>query len=494
MVKLLDILAEAISAEKEQALRDKFVQEKGKTDQGIPFVGTDPNKISEKEFKELLAIDETPNGTYLNWIILRYSKLNPTERKRFFNDEHNERVKELLTFFNNPSNKAKLKKSLTNPKINTGNLYLDINQYKTLEDFENAMAPVQALFSTEETPTGSKTKATSGEPLFTETFQYIEKIGTTSSGYTVYKIPTSCRDQEDKGCFREYRQLVGCEGESDNPNLARPALTDKMASGEEKVPEKWVQIHYCTRFPNQFSGYLKDGPYYVFVNWNKMRIFQLHYESGQIKDENNKQLDANDKLRTEFLQFVLDKDGRIPPQSMSFNLDLSKFKVGAEGGFPIYKVGPLYYIDAKTGADQLNKLVYFDDRTGLLKNVEGNPVGAKAALREPYIYLMIWLANNNIINKETITDKDAWSNWMTIRIMGNINIPETAKPVLNGNINVSGTAIKVLPANLTITGDLNISNTPIKSLPPGLKVGGVLDVRGTGLKVPSGVAGKVIQD
>ena len=95
-MRLLHLLAEALSAEKEAALRSKFVQVKDKEN---PMAAMDPNKISEKEFKALLDIDETPNGTYLNWIIPRYVKMDRTERQRFFNDGHNEQVKELLVFF-----------------------------------------------------------------------------------------------------------------------------------------------------------------------------------------------------------------------------------------------------------------------------------------------------------------------------------------------------------------------------------------------------------
>jgi hypothetical protein len=142
----------------------------------------------------------------------------------------------------------------------------------------------------------------------------------------------------------------------------------------------------------------------------------------------------------------------------------------------------------------MNKLVYYDSNTGLLKNVDGSDAGAKSALKDPYINLMLFLANNNIIKKEDMSE-DAYKHWMTIRVMGNINIPSTAKPTIGGNINISGTGITQLPDNLTIKGDLNLSNCKnLKELPPGLKVGGTLDLRGTGLKAPAGTASKVITD
>jgi hypothetical protein len=469
MVKLLDILAEAISADKEQALRNKFVQVIDKeTPRGM--VSLDPTKITEPEFKKLLAIDETPNGTYLNWIIPRYVKLDRTERKRFFDDEHNEVVKELLGFFD--KNKQRLKKVVDN-------FQADINLYKTLADFENIIGAAKAKISGE----GSEQEQLGPEKFGAAFIKPIEILGKTAGDFVVYKIPQSCAN--DDNCYKKYQNLTGCGDLSQEFNPSRE---------NEPAPKSGYRVTWCTRNLGSFNNYLKDGPYFLFKNWDTRRQYQLHYETGQLKDEANRDISGyKGELQKEFLQFLLDKEGRIPTKSMSFNLDLSKFKVGEENGFPIYKVGPLYYIDAKTGEDQMNKLVYYDAETGLLKNVDGSKAGAKAALKEPYIYLIKWLADNSIINKNNIP-QEAFSNWMMIRILGNINIPETAKPTINGSVNISGTAVTALPANLTVAGDLNISNTPIKSLPPGLKVGGVLDVRGTGIKVPSGVAGKVIQD
>jgi len=469
MVKLLDILAEALSAEKEQALRSKFVQQIDKdTPRGM--VSIDPTKITEKEFKALLDIDKTPNGTYLNWIIPRYVKLDRTERKRFFDDSHNEVVKELLGFFD--KNKQQLKKVVDN-------FQADINLYKTLADFENTIGAAKAKLTG-----GDQEQEQLGPEKFGAAFiKPIEILGKTSSGFVVYKIPQSCAKNNE--CYKKYQNLTGCGDQSQEFSPSKE---------NEPAPKSGYRVTWCTRNLGSFDNYLKDGPYFLFKNWDTRRQYQLHYESGQLKDEANANISgyAGEKQK-EFLQFLLDNEGRIPTKSMSFNLDLNKFKVGSEGGFSIYKVGPLFYIDAKTGAEQMNKLVYYDAETGLLKNVDGSKAGAKAALKEPYIYLIKWLADNNIINKDNVP-QEAWNNWLMIRILGNINIPDTAKPVVNGSANISGTNVISLPANLTIMGDFNISNTPLKSLPPGLKVGGVLDVRGTGIKVPSGVAGKVIQD
>ena len=122
----------------------------------------------------------------------------------------------------------------------------------------------------------------------------------------------------------------------------------------------------------------------------------------------------------------------------------------------------------------------------------------KQALKFPYVSLMKFLANkkdnegNSLLSKETLPG-EAYKNWLMIRILGNINIPETARPTIQGNANISSTGVKTLPSNLTITGDFNISNNPDLTLPPGLKVGGTLDIRGTKIdRVPPGTAGKVI--
>jgi len=198
-MKLLDLLAEAISAEKEKALRDKFVQvvDKDAPKGMAPF---EPNKISDKEFKALLDIDQTPNGTYLNWLITRYVKLDRSERKRFFEDGHNEEVKELILFFDSPKNKSSLKKAITNPNYNLKDFKFDINQYKTLRDFENIIASVQAELLGKE-DSGSDEKPTNGEPYFVKKLQYPIKIGVTNSGWTAYKISTKCKGNKD--CYEE---------------------------------------------------------------------------------------------------------------------------------------------------------------------------------------------------------------------------------------------------------------------------------------------------
>ena len=469
-MRLLNILAEALSAEKEAALRNKFVQVVDK-DAPKGMVPMDPNKVSEKEFKALLDIDQTPNGTYLNWIIPRYVKLDRTERKRFFEDGHNEEIKALLPFFD--KNKQRIK------KLNIDGFQADINLYKTLRDFENIISASKAKIEGE----GEEVQA-GPEKLRGPFIAPITVLGQTPSGFTVYKVPQKCKG--DDACYKKYLDITGCGDQTQNFEPSKET---------EPAPKSGYRVTWCTRNTGMFNNYLTNGPYYVFKNWNTRRQYQLHYESGQLKDEADREINGyNGKLQQEFLQFLLDKEGRIPTKSMSFNLNLDRFLQGTENGYPIYKVGPSYYIDAKTGEDQQNKLVYYDVDSGLLKNADGTQAGAKNALKNPYFNLISYLAKNNIVSKESISP-DAFKHWLMIRILGNINIPETAKPTIQGNANISGTGIKTLPNNLTITGDFNISNNPELTLPPGLKVGGVLDVRGTKIKnVPQGTAGKIIQD
>lgn len=473
-MKLLNLLAEALSAEKEKALRDKFVQV---VDKDVPKGMTtfEPNKISDKEFKALVDIDQTPNGTYLNWLIPRYVKLDRTERKRFFDDGHNEEVKALLPFFD--KNKQRIK------KLNIDGFQPDINLYKTLRDFENIIGVAKAKIE------GSSEEVQAGPEKFRGAFiAPITILGQTPSGFTVYKIPQKCKG--DEACFRKYLEITGC---GDQEQRFTPSKE------KEEAPKSGYRVTWCTRNTGQFNSYLSNGPYYLFKNWNTRRQYQLHYESGQLKDEADQEIRSyNSPVQKEFLQFLLDKEGRIPTSHMAFDLDLSKFKEDVVDGFPIYKVGPAYYIDAKTGADQSNNLVYYDSNTGLLKTSNGTEAGAKQALKFPYISLMKFLANkkdnggNSLLSKETLPG-EAYKNWLMIRILGNINIPETARPTIQGNANISSTGVKTLPSNLTITGDFNISNNPDLTLPPGLKVGGTLDIRGTKIdRVPPGTAGKVI--
>lgn len=469
-MRLLDLLAEAISAEKEAALKNKFVQTVDK-DAPKGMGSIDPNKISEKEFKALVDIDETPNGTYLNWLIPRYVKLDRTERKRFFEDGHNEEVKALLPFFD--KNKQRIK------KLNIDGFQADINLYKTLRDFENVMGAAKAKVE------GEGETANVGPEKFGQAFiEPIKILGKTKSGFVVYEVPQSCKG--DEACFKKYQDLTGCGDPSQNFTPSKEG---------EPAPKSGYRVTWCTRNTGMFNSYLSNGPYYVFKNWDTRRQYQLHYESGQLKDEADREINGyNGKMQQEFLQFLLDKVGRIPTKSFSFNLDLSKFKVGDSNGFPIYKVGPLFYLDAKTGADQMNKLVYFDSSTGMLKNVDGTDAGAKSALKDPYINLVRFMQDNGMVKKDQVGE-NVWKHWLMIRILGNMDIPETSKPSIAGSVNISGTGITKLPANLTVQGDLNLSNCQnLKQLPPGLRVGGTLDLRGTGLTAPPGTAGKVITD
>lgn len=500
-MKLLDLLAEALSAEKEKALRDKFVQQKDPNTprEMMPF---EPNKISEKEFKALLDIDETPNGVYLNWIIPRYVKLDRTERKRFFDDGHNEQIKELLPFFD--KNKQRLKKS------NIEGYQADINLYKTLRDFENIIGAAKAQLS------GGEEQEGLGPEKFSAGFiKPIQVLGKTPSGFVVYKVPQECKNNE--GCFKKYQDLTGCGDPTQN-------FEPSKEGGE--APRSGYRVTWCTRNTGMFNSYLTNGPYYLFKNWDTRRQYQLHYESGQLKDEADREINGyNNKAQNEFLQFLLDKEGRIPSKSMSFNLDLSKFKLGDEEGFPIYKIGPMYYIDAKSGEDQRNNLVYYDSSVGTMKNVDGQNASTLMALKYPYNNLVKFLHNKGIITKDTILSDEnkkeieslkqqiasnpsqatelkkkaqeimkPFAKWQEIRILSNLDIPAEVPKTLNGNVLIPGTAISSLPDNLTINGDFDISNTKLKQLPKNLKVNGILNVKGTGIKVPPGVAQKVIQD
>jgi len=179
-MRLLDLLAEAISAEKEKALRDKFVQvvDKDAPKGMAPF---EPNKISEKEFKALVDIDQSPNGAYLNWLIPRYVKLDRTERKRFFEDGHNEEVKNFIPFFD--KNKQRLK------KLNIDGFQADINLYKTLRDFENIMGVAKAKIE----GSGEEQINAGPEKLRGAFIAPITILGQTPSGFVVYKVPQSCK-------------------------------------------------------------------------------------------------------------------------------------------------------------------------------------------------------------------------------------------------------------------------------------------------------------
>jgi hypothetical protein len=460
-MRLLDLLAEALSQEKQDALKNKFVV-------GAEEKGFQPNKMTEKEFNLILKIDESPNGKYLNWILPRYAKLDRTERARFFQDGHNEEVKNGLEWFE--KNAKRVKKVMPDFKN-------DINQYKELRDFENEIGAAKAKIEGE-----GETEQAGPEKLRGAFIAPIKLIGKTPSGFVVYRVPQECKG--DDACYKKYLDLTGCGDQSAN-----------FSPGDEdrEAPKSGYRVTWCTRNTGMFNNYLTNGPYYLFKNWDTRRQYQLHYESGQLKDEADREINGyNSKLQNEFLQFLLDTEGRIPTKSLSFNLDLKKFKAGNVEGFPIYKIGPLFYLDAKTGEEQQNKLIYFDSDTSTIKNIDGTSASTKNALRYPYNNLIKFLYENGLFKPEK--GSKAYGDWMAIRVFSNLDIPPNASPKINGNINLSGTGIESLPDNLTISGDLNLSNSKLKSLPKNLKVGGILNTTGTGIKVPQGIASKIIQD
>ena len=454
-MKLLNILAEALSAEKEAALRAKFVNKKSKDDETQPEE-RDPNKISDKEFKALLDIDETPNGTYLNWIIPRYVKLDRTERKRFFEDGHNEEVKTLLPFFDRFKQRIK--------KLNIDGFQADINLYKTLRDFENVINVAKAKIEGE----GEEQVNAGPEKLRGAFIAPITVLGQTPSGFVVYKIPQTCKG--DDACYKKYLDITGCGDQTQNFNPSKET---------EPAPKSGYRVTWCTRNTGMFNNYLNNGPYYVFKNWNTRRQYQLHYESGQLKDESDSEIKHyNSPMQKEFLQFLLDKAGTIPPSSFSFDLDLSKFKYGeTEDGLPLYKVADKIYID--TGTTR-NVLYYYDTDTNKLKTSDGQVASIKKIVTKPYMGLV------KAVYKEGAKLPALY------RVLLNLDVPDKTITIPT-SLNLSGSDITELPENLIIDGDLDLSGSKLKKLPNILTVKGVLNISGLGLKPSSNVrAGKVI--
>lgn len=453
-MKLLDLLAEALSAEKEAALKAKFVNPPIPKDAPRGIDMGDPRKISEKEFQTLVNSDPTPNGNYLQWMLNKYTALDRTERKRFIQDGHNEQVKELLTFFD----RFKQRIAKVDPTIPK-----DINQFKSLNDFENMLGAVKAKIEGE----GGE------ENLGPEKFKFMKDIKAIGSvdGYVVYRVPQSCKDNE--ACFKEYQDLTGCGDPTQNFEPSR--------AGEE-APKSGYRVTWCTRNTGMFNNYLKNGPYYIFKNWDKRRQYQLHYESGQFMDEADRSLGRYDKeLENKFLQFLLDKEGRIPPTSFNFNLDLSKFQKGESlSGFPIYEIGDKLYMDF--GDKEKNKLFYYDEETNKLKTQDGKDAGTKIIVKLPYMDLV----------------KFAYAQGKKIpnlyRLLLNLDIPAGTQIPNVPPLNLSDSDIELLPDNMTINGDLDLTNSKLRELPNNLTVKGILSLSGTDLKPkPDTRAGKIVR-
>ena len=453
MITLLSILSEALSQEKEAALKAKFVNPPIPKDAPRGIDMGDPKKISEKEFKTLVNSDPTANGNYLQWMLIRYTALDRTERKRFIQDGHNEQVKELLIFFD----RFKQRIAKVDPTIPK-----DINQFKSLNDFENRLGAVKAKIE------GVDEEENLGPEKF-RMMKYIKVIGNVD-GFVVYKIPQSCKGNEE--CYREYKAMTGCGDQTQN-------FTPSKAG--EEAPKSGYRVTWCTR-GSQFNTYLTNGNYYVFKNWDKRRQYQLHYESGQFMDEADKPLGRYDKdLENKFLQFLLDKENRIPPASFNFNLDLSKFQKGqSPSGYPVYEVGNTLYMDF--GNQEQNRLFYYDEETNFLRNQDGKNANARVIIRMPYMELV----------------KFAYTQGKKIpplyRLLLNLDIP--AGTIISNvpSLDLSDSDISSLPANMTINGDLNLTNSKLRELPDNLTVTGILSLSGTDLKPrPDTRAGKIVR-
>jgi len=453
-MKLLDLLAEALNAEKEAALKAKFVNPPASKDEPMGMNAGDPRKISEREFKTLVDSDPTANGNYLQWMLTRYTALDRNERKRFIQDGHNESVKELLAFFD----RFKQRIAKVDPSIPK-----DINQFKSLNDFENMLGAVKAKIEGEG----------GGENLGPEKFKFMKNIKAIGSvdGFVVYRVPQSCKNNKD--CEAEYQALTGC---GDLTQRFEPSR-----AGEE-APNAGYRVQWCTRNTGMFNSYLTNGPYYIFKNWDKRRQYQLHYESGQFMDEADHPLGRYDKeLENKFLQFLLDKEGRIPPASFNFSLDLSKFQKGeSPSGFPIYEIGDKLYMDF--GDKSKNKLFYYDEDTNKLKTQDGKDAGTKVIVRLPYMDLV----------KFAYTQGKKIPN--LYRLLLNLDIPAGVQIPNVPSLNLSDSDIDSLPANMTINGDLDLTNSKLRELPDNLTVTGILTLSGTNLKPkPDTKAGKMVR-
>jgi hypothetical protein len=453
-MKLLDLLAEALNAEKEAALKAKFVNPSTSKDEPMGMNMGDPRKISEREFKTLVDSDPTANGNYLQWMLTRYTALDRTERKRFIQDGHNESVKELLTFFD----RFKQRIAKVDPSVPK-----DINQFKSLNDFENKLGAVKAKIE----GVGEE------ENLGPEKFKFMKNIKAIGSvdGFVVYRVPQSCKN--NKECEAEYQALTGC---GDLTQRFEPSR-----AGEE-APNAGYRVQWCTRNTDKFNFYLTSGPYYIFKNWDKRRQYQLHYETGQFMDEADQPLGRYYKdLENKFLQFLLDKEGRIPPASFNFSLDLSKFQKGqSPNGYSVYEIGDKLYMDF--GDETKDKLFYYDEDTNKLKTQDGKDAGTKVIVRMPYMDLV----------------KFAYTKGKKIpalyRLLLNLDIPAGTVIPNVPSLNLSDSDISSLPANMTINGDLDLTNSKLRELPDNLTVTGILSLSGTDLKPkPDTKAGKIVR-
>ena len=169
---------------------------------------------------------------------------------------------------------------------------------------------------------------------------------TTPSGFTVYKVPQTCKG--DDACYRKYLEITGC---------GDPEERFTPSKEKEDAPKSGYRVTWCTRNTGMFNSYLSNGPYYLFKNWNTRRQFQLHYESGQLKDESDQEnLNLTTVLfKKEFLQFL--GPNAVPPPTINSappnNGQTNENTIGAISNSSVTESGETGNISYKTFMDTL---------------------------------------------------------------------------------------------------------------------------------------------
>lgn len=243
-MKLLNLFENLILEEYQiDKLKEKYV--------GEPVESENYNRLSEEQFEEIMNV----SGGKFNlvaWLTVRVANnlIDATDIYKF---------KEYFTIFEKNKNKFPIK---------------DINQYKSKEEINNFIQTCIQIREKNVTLTTGIEKESEKNYVSPKEIEKLESVGIKylgmSDGYQVFEVPNEVKDSEET--WKTYRDILGrCAGR-----------------------EEGAKIDICTMAGiNNFKHYLTryGGSYFVIFNMGDPKSpYQIHFESKQYMDRNNKKL------------------------------------------------------------------------------------------------------------------------------------------------------------------------------------------------------------
>lgn len=251
-MKIFDLL-ESILIEQHQIdkLKEKYL--------GDMKPGEKHRRLTNKEFDEISNVTDG-NFTLTAWLTIKvaHNIIHHTDIYKF---------KDYFKIFEKNKNKFQLK---------------DINQYKTKEQIQEFIGKCIEIREKNVNLTTGIEKGDEEKYISPNDIQKLENAGLhylgISDGYQIFEIPNELKDNENS--WKIYKDILGkCAGR-----------------------DQGATIDICTiaNF-SHFSDYLKEFPgssYFIMFNLgDPLSPYQIHFESNQFMDKNNKpQIQYNESI------------------------------------------------------------------------------------------------------------------------------------------------------------------------------------------------------